>query len=67
LFNNALLIPLPELRERLGELPTDKPVLVHCAGGYRSAAGASIIEAAHPGVQVLDLGEAIAEFTPVSA
>ncbi|RZK95347.1 MAG: MBL fold metallo-hydrolase, partial [Hymenobacter sp.] len=62
LFSNALLIPLPELRERLGELPTDKPVLVHCAGGYRSAAGASIIEAAHPGVQVLDLGEAVTEF-----
>ncbi|GAB3637178.1 rhodanese-like domain-containing protein [Hymenobacter arcticus] len=64
LFDNALLIPLPELRERLGELPTDKPVLVHCAGGYRSAAGASIIEAAVAGVQVLDLGEAVTEFMP---
>jgi hydroxyacylglutathione hydrolase len=67
LFDNALLIPLPELRERLSEIPTDKPVLVHCAGGYRSAAGASIIEAVLPGVQVLDLGEAVTEFTPVSA
>jgi hydroxyacylglutathione hydrolase len=51
-FTNALLIPLPELRERVQEIPTDKPVLVHCAGGYRSAAGASIIEAALPGVEV---------------
>jgi hydroxyacylglutathione hydrolase len=67
LFANALLIPLPELRERVGEIPADKPVLVHCAGGYRSAAGASIIEAALPGVQVLDLGEAVTEFAPVSA
>ncbi len=66
LFDNTLLIPLPELRERVGELPTDKPVLVHCAGGYRSAAGASIIQAALPGVQVLDLGEAVAEFEVVA-
>jgi len=62
LFENALLIPLPELRERVGEIPTDKPVLVHCAGGYRSAAAASIIEAARPEATVYDLGEAVTEF-----
>ncbi|MDO7852577.1 MBL fold metallo-hydrolase [Hymenobacter convexus] len=61
-FDNALVIPLPELRERAHEIPTDKPVLIHCAGGYRSAAGASIVQAALPGAQVLDLGEAITEF-----
>ena len=61
-FDHALLIPLPELRERVGEIPTDRPVLVHCAGGYRSAAAASIIEAALPGVAVYDLGEAVEEF-----
>ena len=62
IFENALLIPLPELRERAHEIPTDKPVLIHCAGGYRSAAGASIVQQALPGVEVLDLGEAITEF-----
>ncbi|AMR29703.1 sulfurtransferase [Hymenobacter psoromatis] len=62
LFDNALLIPLPELRERVGEIPTDRPVLVHCAGGYRSAAGASIIAAGLPGVAVYDLGEAVGKF-----
>ena len=46
LFDEALNIPLPELRERAHEIPTDKPVVVHCAGGYRSAAGASIVQAA---------------------
>ncbi|WP_082116002.1 MBL fold metallo-hydrolase [Hymenobacter terrenus] len=61
-FENALLIPLPELRERTHEIPTDKPILIHCAGGYRSAAGASIVQAALPDVEVLDLGEAITEF-----
>ena len=62
LFANALLLPLPELRERVGEIPADKPVLVHCAGGYRSAAGASIIQNALPGVPVYDLGEAVKEW-----
>lgn len=43
-FDGALNIPLPELSKRLGEIPTDKPIFVHCAGGYRSAAGSSILE-----------------------
>ncbi|MBD2715462.1 MBL fold metallo-hydrolase [Microvirga sp. STR05] len=61
-FDNALLIPLPELRERAHEVPTGKPILIHCAGGYRSAAGASIVQAALPGATVYDLGEAISTF-----
>ncbi|MET4107142.1 MBL fold metallo-hydrolase [Hymenobacter sp. UYP22] len=68
IFDNALVIPLPELRERAHEIPADKPVLVHCAGGYRSAAGASIVEAALPaGLPIYDLGEAISTFQPQSA
>ncbi|PRY11316.1 glyoxylase-like metal-dependent hydrolase (beta-lactamase superfamily II) [Pontibacter ummariensis] len=62
IFEHALNIPLPELRERAKEVPADKPVIVHCAGGYRSAAGSSILEAALPQTQVLDLSEAITEF-----
>ena len=62
IFKSALLIPLPELRERTHEIPTDKPVLIHCAGGYRSAVGTSIMQNALPGVEVLDLGEAVVEF-----
>ena len=59
-FNGAINIPLPELRERAGEIPTGKPVVVHCAGGYRSAAGSSILEHKLP-VKVLDMSEAINE------
>jgi hydroxyacylglutathione hydrolase len=62
-----LLIPLPELRERVKEIPADKPVLVHCAGGYRSAAGMSIIQSALPNTPVFDLSEAVSEFTPVAS
>lgn len=36
-------IPLPHLRERMAEVPVDRPVVVHCEGGYRSAIGASLL------------------------
>lgn len=62
-FSHALPIPLAELRERLAEIPVDKPIVVHCAGGYRSAAGSSILAAGIKGqTPVYDLGEAIQEF-----
>ena len=37
-------IPLNHLGERLSELPTDRPLLVYCAGGYRSSIGASLLQ-----------------------
>lgn len=61
-FSGALGIPLPELREHVRDIPTDKPILVHCAAGYRSAAGSSIIREALPGAMVYDLGERISRF-----
>ena len=62
-FNNTICIPLSELRERVGEVPTDKPIVVHCAGGYRSAAGASIIKGQIEGTaEVMDLSYAINDF-----
>jgi glyoxylase-like metal-dependent hydrolase (beta-lactamase superfamily II) len=67
IFSGSLHIPLPELRERATEIPTDKPVVVHCAGGYRSAAGSSIVAAALPGTKVFDLGEAVKSFQPAGA
>ena len=36
-------IPLTHLRERLKEVPEDRPVVVHCEGGYRSAIGTSLL------------------------
>ncbi|SDL92272.1 Glyoxylase, beta-lactamase superfamily II [Catalinimonas alkaloidigena] len=62
IFDSAVEIPLPELRDRSGELATDKPIVVHCAGGYRSAAGASILERKLAGATVYDLSEAVKEF-----
>ncbi len=63
MFASAISIPLPELRERAAEIPTDKPIVIHCAGGYRSAAGSSIVEAAQISDQpVFDLSFAISDF-----
>jgi hydroxyacylglutathione hydrolase len=39
----SVSIPLGHLLERLDELPTDRPIVVHCATGYRSSAAASIL------------------------
>jgi hydroxyacylglutathione hydrolase len=58
-FDQAITIPLPELRERINEIPKNKPIVVHCAAGYRSAAAASIIAGNITTVPVNDLGEVV--------
>jgi glyoxylase-like metal-dependent hydrolase (beta-lactamase superfamily II)/rhodanese-related sulfurtransferase len=37
-------IPLNHLLERMAEIPRARPVLLHCAGGYRSSIAASLLE-----------------------
>ena len=41
----ALPIPLAQLRTRLADVPADKPIVVHCAGGWRSSVAASLLRA----------------------
>ncbi len=41
----AMSIPLAQLRKRLAEVPADKPIVVHCAGGWRSSVAASLLRA----------------------
>ncbi len=36
-------IPLNHLEERIAEIPRDRRIAVHCAGGYRSSIAASIL------------------------
>jgi glyoxylase-like metal-dependent hydrolase (beta-lactamase superfamily II)/rhodanese-related sulfurtransferase len=45
-LDGARSIPLAELRHRLTELDLDQPVVVYCAGGYRSSIAASVLRAA---------------------
>lgn len=61
-FTSAISIPLNELRNSAKDIPTDKPIVVHCAGGYRSAAGSSILERHLENVTVYDLSDAINDF-----
>jgi rhodanese-related sulfurtransferase len=39
----SLHIPLAELRRRIDEVPTDRPVVTYCAGGWRSSVAASLL------------------------
>jgi rhodanese-related sulfurtransferase len=41
----AVCIPLQDLERRVGELPTDRPVLVMCQSGGRSAVGVRRLQA----------------------
>lgn len=40
---NAVNIPLPELKLRVGELPKDKDLLIYCRSGRRSEAATRIL------------------------
>jgi hydroxyacylglutathione hydrolase len=41
----AVHIPLAQLRSRLDLVPTDRSIVVHCAGGWRSSVAASLMRA----------------------
>ncbi len=61
-FDSAISHPLNELRDTADKIPTNKPIVVHCAGGYRSAAGSSILQKKLTGVTVYDLSDDVAQF-----
>jgi hydroxyacylglutathione hydrolase len=62
-FENSLSIPLGELMNSVDKIATNKPVVVYCEGGYRSAAASSLLQSKLNGkVKVYDLGEAIKDF-----
>lgn len=43
-IEGSLHIPLTRLAERMSEIPANRPVLVHCVGGYRSSIAASLLQ-----------------------
>jgi rhodanese-related sulfurtransferase len=42
-IEHSVNVPLNHLQERIGEIPRDRRIAVHCAGGYRSSIAASIL------------------------
>ncbi len=43
MVDGAVNLPLPNLLDRLDELDPQRPTVVYCAGGYRSATAASLL------------------------
>jgi hydroxyacylglutathione hydrolase len=43
---DSVSVPLGRLPQQLAKLPRTRPLLVHCAGGYRSSVGASLLQRA---------------------
>ena len=43
---DSVSVPLNRLPQQLAKLPRTRPLLVHCAGGYRSSVGASLLQRA---------------------
>jgi rhodanese-related sulfurtransferase/rubrerythrin len=56
----AALIPLPELPDRLGDIDREKPVVVYCRSGKRSAAAANLLSGAGFPTVINMLGGAMA-------
>ncbi len=42
-IDGSVNVPLNHLRERIAEIPRDRRIAVHCAGGYRSSIAAGIL------------------------
>jgi rhodanese-related sulfurtransferase len=40
----SLFVPLSQLEHRLEEIPRGRPLIVHCAAGYRSSVAASVLK-----------------------
>lgn len=43
-IEGSVSMPLSQLGQRTEELPKDRPLLVYCAGGYRSSIAASLLQ-----------------------
>ena len=58
----SLHIPLAQLHQRIHEIPTDRPVVTYCAGGWRSSVAASMLRR-HGNPDVSDLLGGFAAWT----
>ncbi|MGB3798518.1 MAG: rhodanese-like domain-containing protein [Lewinella sp.] len=62
-FYGAINIPYWEIRDRAGEVPLDRPIVVHCGDGFASAIGASVLQREiGDRIAVYDLGKSIKKF-----
>lgn len=52
-FKNALYIPYTEINRRYGEIPKNRPVLLHCGGGIVSVEAYEILKKKRPDIPEL--------------
>ena len=62
ILQGSINIPLYELADRISEIPQDKPILVYCGSGYRSATGASILQKQFPSIYIYDLSTEVSGY-----
>jgi len=66
-IEQAVNIPLSQLEERIGTVPTDRPLVVHCASAYRATIAASLLRRERlPNVATLVGGIAAWQSAPVT-
>jgi rhodanese-related sulfurtransferase len=58
----ARSIPLAELRQRLAELPKDRPIVAYCRGPYCLMARDAVVLLKHKGYSALRLRDGVAEW-----
>jgi hydroxyacylglutathione hydrolase len=61
-IEGSVNIPLNHLQERIAEVPRDRRIAVHCAGGYRSSIAASILHQ-HGITHVLEMAGGLAAWS----
>jgi rhodanese-related sulfurtransferase len=58
-ITGSVNIPLNHLQERIAEIPRNRRIAVHCAGGYRSSIAASILHQ-HGLTQLIEMAGGLA-------
>ena len=58
-LKDSVNLPLAHLKERIAEIPRDRRIAVHCAGGYRSSIAAGILSQ-HGFTNLIELAGGIA-------
>ncbi len=58
-IEGSINVPLSHLQERIGEVPRDRRIAVHCAGGYRSSIAGSILHQ-HGITRLMDMAGGLA-------
>ena len=62
IFRTSINIPLNEMNETKKDLDTEKPIVVHCASGYRSGIATSLLMKKYPKATIYDLGKMTQDF-----